>query len=87
MGQYRVVLTRIAAKELKFIKHAKLDKKVRQLLDSLSENPYDDSSDFEALKGDLKGLYSKRINHQHRLVYEILKDEKVVKVISLWNHY
>ncbi len=87
MGQYRVVLTRTAAKELKFIKHAGLDKKVRHLLETLSDDPYDDSAGFEALKGGLKGLYSKRINYQHRLVYEILKEEKTVKVISLWNHY
>ena len=87
MGQYKLVLTKAAVKDYKYIKQAGLDKKIQHLFEILKNNPYDESSDFEALKGDLKGLYSKRINYQHRLIYQIFKEEKVVKIISLWNHY
>jgi len=57
------------------------------LLDILRKNPYQTPPPFEKLLGDLSGAYSRRINIQHRLVYQILDDEKVVKVISMWTHY
>lgn len=54
---------------------------------TIREHPFADPSPFEALVGDLKGAYSRRINIQHRLVYEVLTDEMIVKVIRLWTHY
>jgi toxin YoeB len=62
-------------------------KKAKELLIIISEDPFADPPPFEALVGDLKGAYSRRINIQHRLVYEVLEDEKVVKVLRLWTHY
>ncbi|KAF5425536.1 Toxin component of the Txe-Axe toxin-antitoxin module, partial [Candidatus Methanomarinus sp.] len=66
---------------------AGLRSKAEKLLNILSENPYQTPPSFEKLTGDLSGAYSRRINIQHRLVYQILVDEKVVKVIRMWSHY
>ena len=66
---------------------AGLRSKAEKLLDIVCENPYQTSPPFEKLIGDLSGVYSRRINIQHRLVYQILDDEKVVKVIRMWSHY
>jgi Txe/YoeB family toxin of toxin-antitoxin system len=61
--------------------------KAEKLFDILRENPYQTPPPFEKLIGDLSGAYSRRINIQHRLVYEVLTDEKAVKVIRMWTHY
>jgi len=61
--------------------------KAEKLLDILGENSYQTPPPFEKLLGDLSGAYSRRINIQHRLIYEVLTDEKVVKVIRMWTHY
>jgi Txe/YoeB family toxin of toxin-antitoxin system len=70
-----------------FLTAAGLRSKAERLLDILRENPYQTPPPFEKLVGDLAGAYSRRINIQHRLVYEILDKEKVVKVIRMWTHY
>jgi len=57
------------------------------LLDLLSKNPYQNPPSYEKLLGDLAGAYSRRINIQHRLVYQVLEEEKIVKVIRMWTHY
>jgi Txe/YoeB family toxin of toxin-antitoxin system len=64
-----------------------LAKKAKELLALVSEDPFAAPPPFEALVGDLKGAYSRRINIQHRLVYQVLEEEKVVKVLRLWTHY
>ena len=61
--------------------------KARELLDLIRADPFSDPPPFEALVGDLKGAYSRRINLQHRLVYQVYEDEKVIKVIRFWTHY
>ena len=61
--------------------------KAEKLLDILRENPYQTPPPFEKLLGDLSGACSRRINIQHRLVYQVLTDEKIVKVIRMWTHY
>ena len=66
---------------------AGLRSKAETLLDILRENPYQTPPPFEKLIGDLSGAYSRRINIQHRLVYQIINDEKTVKVILMWTHY
>ena len=66
---------------------AGLRSKAEKLLDILRENPYQTSPPFEKLIGDLSGAYSRRISIQHRIVYEIIDDEKTVKVIRMWTHY
>jgi toxin YoeB len=69
------------------LKGTHLAKKAKELLELIQENPYADPPPFEALVGDLKGAYSRRINIQHRLVYEVVEDEHVIKVLRLWTHY
>ncbi len=84
---YRLVYTRQAQKDAKKLKGTHLAKKAKELLEIISENPFSDSPPFEALVGDLKGAYSRRINIQHRLVYSVGEDERVIKVLRLWTHY
>ena len=85
--KWRVVFTKLAQKDAKKLSAAGLRKKAEILLDILRENPYQTTPPFEKLLGDLSGAYSRRINIQHRLVYQILDDEKVVKVIRMWTHF
>ena len=84
---WRVVFTKPALKDAKKISAAGLRPKAEKLLDILRENPYQTPPPFEKLIGDLSGAYSRRINIQHRLVYQIIDDEKTVKVIRMWSHY
>jgi Txe/YoeB family toxin of toxin-antitoxin system len=64
-----------------------LKKKAISLLLLLTDNPFQYPPNFEKLCGDLKGFYSRRLNHQHRLVYEVFEKEKVVKIVRMWTHY
>jgi Txe/YoeB family toxin of toxin-antitoxin system len=84
---WRVVFTKRALKDAKKLSAAGLRSKAETLLDILRENPYQTPPPFEKLIGDLAGAYSRRINIQHRLVYQIINDEKTVKVIRMWTHY
>ena len=84
---WRVVFTKQANKDAKKLAAAGLRSKAEKLLDILRENPYRTPPTYEKLLGDLSGAYSRRINIQHRLVCEILDNEKVVKVIRMWIHY
>lgn len=84
---YEVVYTKTAAKDIPKLKAAHLDDKAKQLISIIKENPYQSPPSYEKLTGDLQGLYSRRINVQHRLVYEVFEDEKKIKVVSLWTHY
>lgn len=84
---YRVVYTRQAKKDAKKLKATPLAKKAKELLALISEDPFAAPPSFEALVGDLTGAYSRRINIQHRLVYEVLEEEKTVKILRMWTHY
>jgi toxin YoeB len=84
---WRVVFTKQAQKDAKKLAATGLRTKTEKLLDILRENPYKTPPTYEKLLGDLSGAYSRRINIQHRLVYQILNNEKVVKVIRMWTHY
>ena len=84
---WRVVFTKQAQKDAKKLAAAGLRSKAEKLLDILRENPYQTPPTFEKLLGDLTGASSRRINIQHRLVYQILDNEKVIKVIRMWTHY
>ena len=84
---WQVVFTKQAQKDAKKLASAGLRSKAEKLIDILRENPYKTPPTFEKLLGDLSGAYSRRINIQHRLVYQILDNEKVVKVIRMWTHY
>ncbi len=84
---WQVLFTKQAQKDAKNIAAAGLRAKVEALLEVLASDPLQNPPPFEKLVGDLDGAYSRRINIQHRLVYQILKKEKVVKVIRMWSHY
>jgi Txe/YoeB family toxin of toxin-antitoxin system len=87
VSAWRIVYTRQAQKDAKRIAAAGLKKKAEKLLHVLSENPYRTPPPYEKLTGDLGGAYSRRINLQHRLVYQILEEIRTVKVIRMWTHY
>ena len=84
---YAIRFTKLAEKHKKMIKQAGLEKNVKRLLSIISEDPYKNPPPYEMLVGDLKGLCSRRINIQHRLVYQVYEKEKVVKIIAMWTHY
>ena len=84
---WRVVFTKQAQKDAKKLAASNLKGKAEALLAILRENPYRTPPPFENLVGDLGGAYSRRINVQHRLIYQVLDDEKTVKVIRMWTHY
>ena len=84
---YTVVYTKKAVKDIPLLKAAGLDGKARALIEILRSDPFQNPPPFEKLQGDLSGAYSRRINIKHRLVYQILENEKTVKIISLWTHY
>ena len=84
---YRLVYTSQAKKDAKKIKGSHLAAKAKELLVIIAEDPFADPPPFEALVGDLLGAYSRRINIQHRLVYQVLEEQKVIKVLRLWSHY
>jgi Txe/YoeB family toxin of toxin-antitoxin system len=82
-----VVLTQQAQKDAKKLSSANLRSKTEELLEVLREDPFRTPPRYEKLIGDLAGAYSRRINIQHRLVYEILEAEKIVRVLRMWSHY
>jgi toxin YoeB len=84
---WQIVYTKQAQKDARKIAEAGLKKKAQELLDILRVNPFQNPPQYEKLVGDLVGAYSRRINIQHRLVYQVLKDEKIVKILKLWTHY
>ena len=84
---WKIVFTKQAQKDAKKIASAGLKAKAERLINILQENPYQNPPSYEKLVGDLSGAYSRRINIQHRLVYQIIDDENIVKVIRLWTHY
>jgi toxin YoeB len=84
---WRVVFTKQAQKDAKKLAAAGLKGRASQLLEILGDNPYQPPPPYEKLLGDLAGVCSRRINIQHRLVYQVLGEERVVKVIRMWTHY
>jgi toxin YoeB len=84
---WRLVYTKQAQKDAKHLAAAGLKDKAQALLGVLGEDPYRAPPPFEKLVGDLSGAYSRRINIQHRLVYQVLDDQQVVKVLRMWSHY
>ena len=87
MVEWKIVYTRQAQRDARNIAAAGLRPKAERILEILSPNPYQSPPPFEKLLGDLSGAYSRRINIQHRLVYQILEEERTVKVIRMWTHY
>jgi toxin YoeB len=84
---WQLVFTKQAQKDARKLAAAGLRSKAEQLLDILRDNPYQTPPPYEKLVGDLAGAISRRINIQHRLVYQVLEELKVVKIIRMWTHY
>ena len=84
---YDILYTKTALNDLPKLKAAHLENKLKALLEVIKENPYQTPPSYEKLVGNLRGLYSRRINIQHRLVYEVFEVEKKIKIVSLWSRY
>ena len=74
-------------KDIERLKSVGLADRAKKLINIIENNPYQNPPPYEKLMGDLNGAYSRRINIQHRLVYQILEKEKTIKILSLWTHY
>jgi len=85
--KWSLVYTKQAQKDAKKLASSGLKSKAEKLLIILEQNPFQNPPPFEKLVGDLAGAYSRRINIQHRIVYQVYEEEKTVKVIRLWTHY
>ena len=87
MVSWQLVFTKLAQKDAKKIALSGLKPQAERLLEILKEDPFKNPPPYEKLVGDLSGAYSRRINIQHRLVYQVLDDIKTVKIIRMWTHY
>lgn len=87
MTPWQIVFTKQAQKDARRLASASLRLKAEQLLSVLASDPFRRPPPFEKLVGDLHGAYSRRINIQHRLVYQVIEDERTVKVLRMWSHY
>jgi Txe/YoeB family toxin of toxin-antitoxin system len=84
---WRIVYTKHAQKDAKKLAKSNLKSKALTLLDIIGEDPFQTPPPFEKLVGDLSGAYSRRINIQHRIVYQVLVEERIVKALRMWTHY
>ena len=87
MVSWKIVYTKQAQKDAKKISQLGLKSKTAKLLSVLAEDPFQNPPPYEKLVGDLSGAYSRRINIQHRLVYQILDETQTIKVLRMWTHY
>jgi toxin YoeB len=85
--KWQVVFAKQALKDAKKLSAAGLKEKAQELIEVLGQDPFQNPPPFEKLVGDLQGAYSRRINIQHRLVYEVFKKERSVRVLRMWTHY
>ncbi|MDX9800298.1 MAG: Txe/YoeB family addiction module toxin [Spirochaetia bacterium] len=84
---YKVLFTKQAQKDAKKLSSSNLKKQAEEILEILKEDPFKEYPPYERLIGDLTGAFSRRINIQHRIVYQVYEKEKIVKVIRMWTHY
>jgi len=84
---YRVVFSKKAQKDAKMLASSHLKPQAQSLIELLKENPFQNPPPYEKLSGNLKGCFSRRINIQHRLVYEVHEEQKTVLVLRMWSHY
>jgi len=84
---WKIIYTKHAQKDAKKLASSGLKKKAQQLLKLIEENPFQNPPPYEKLVGDLAGALSRRINIQHRLVYQVIENGKVIKVLRMWTHY
>ncbi len=84
---YEIFYTKASTKDISKLKAVHLDKITRNLIEVLRNNPYQNPPPYEKLVGNLKDLFSRRINRQHRLVYRVMEEEKKVIIVSMWSNY
>jgi Txe/YoeB family toxin of toxin-antitoxin system len=84
---YKIVYSSQAQRDAKKAGKSGIKNNIQKIIEILQKNPYQSPPPFEKLLGDLSGAYSRRINMQHRLVYQIYEEEKFVKIIRMWTHY
>lgn len=84
---YKIIYSSQAQKDAKKASEKALKNNIQKIINILQNNPYQNPPPYEKLIGDLSGTYSRRINIQHRLIYQVYENEKVVKVIRMWTHY
>ena len=87
MVSWKIVFTKQARKDAKKLSASGLKSKAEAIIELLRDNPYQVPPSYEKLIGDLAGAYSRRLNIQHRIVYQIIEDVKTVKIIRMWTHY
>ena len=85
--KYRVVYSRQAQKDAKKLRKSNLKEPALGLIRIIEKNPFQNPPRYESLRGELKGCYSRKINIQHRLVYEVLEEERIIHVLRMWTHY
>ena len=86
-SMWEIKFTKAAEKDKKLLKQAGLDSKAKKLLNLIADDPFQTPPSFEKLIGDLKGYYSRRINFQHRIVYKVYTELKIVVIHAMWTHY
>ena len=84
---YELMFSKAAQKDAEKIKKSKLSEKCKALLEVIKQDPFTNIPPFEKLVGDLNGFYSRRINIQHRLIYSVDSEQKIVKILRMWTHY
>ena len=87
MVAYKVVYSKQALKDAKKLSSASLDKKARELIELIKKDPFQKPPPYEKLVGNLSGSFSRRINIKHRIVYEVIEDEKLVRISRMWTYY
>ncbi|SKB59466.1 Txe/YoeB family addiction module toxin [Malaciobacter marinus] len=87
MVEYKILYSKLALKDAKNLSSTNLDKKAKELIGIIKKDPFQNPPPYEKLVGNLSGSYSRRINIQHRLVYEVIEDEKKIRISRMWSHY
>jgi len=87
MVEYKILYSKLALKDAKKLSSVNLDKKAKELIEFIKKDPFKNPPPYEKLVGNLNGSYSRRINIQHRLVYEVREYDKVIRISRMWSHY
>ena len=87
MVEYKILYSKLALKDAKKLSGSNLSEKAKILIEILKKNPFENPPPYEKLVGNLTGIYSRRINIQHRLVYEVREEDKIVRIHRMWSHY
>ena len=87
MVEYKILYSKLAQKDAKILSGANLQNKAKELIEIIKKDPFQNPPPYEKLVGNLSGAYSRRINIQHRLVYEVREEDKVLRILRMWSHY